>query len=203
MRREELESAATSYPHLRGLMSLPLGVMLMVAELSNWGWGPLDHEWVFVVCLLVAAGLVLAIKRSYDDQYGRMTSTTRNQWKAAAATVAAAALMLGGSALARSEASWSLDLPVNGIPAALGAGLLVYYAVTTGLRTHHVVVWGALLVAGVSPVWGGVGLDDTSNVGLVMCGVAAIVSGVLDHRLLVRTFSQAPPFGMRPSDAGA
>jgi hypothetical protein len=37
-------------------------------------------------------------------------------------------------------------------------------------------------------VWGGVGLSATGNIGLVIAGVAAIVTGIFDHRLLVRTF---------------
>jgi hypothetical protein len=203
MERKELEAAATSYPHLRGLMSVPLGVMMVVAALSNWNWGPLRHDWVFVACLVPAALAVLAIKRSYDDHYGRMTSTTRNQWKAGLATAAAAALVLGGSALARSEASWSLDLPVNGIAAALAAGLLIYYAVTVGLKPHHLVIWGAVLVAGVLPVWGGLSLGDTGNVGLVLGGAAAIASGLLDHRLLTRTFGDPHAFALKAGDVGA
>jgi hypothetical protein len=177
--------------------------MAIVAALSNWRWGPFEHEWLFVVCLVPAAIAVVAIKRAYDEHYGRMTSTTRNQWKAGLATAGAAALMLGGSALARSDASWSLDLPVNPIAAALGAGLLVYHAVTTGLRTHHVVIWGTLLAAGALPVWGGVSVDDTYNVGLILGGAAAILAGVFDHRLLAQTLGRPSNFDLRPGDVGA
>ena len=203
MERKELESATTSYPHLRGLMSIPLGVLMIVAALSNWEWGPLRHEWVFVICLVPAAAVAFAIKRSYDEHYGRVTSTTRNQWRAALATLAAVALVLGGSMLVRSEASWSLDLPVNGMAAALAAGLLAYYLLIVGPRTHHLVIWGAVLVAGVLPLWGGLDLGDTSNAGLVLGGVAAIVSGIFDHRLLTRTFAPPPAFDPRVGDVGA
>jgi hypothetical protein len=54
-----------------------------------------------------------------------------------------------------------------------------------GSRTHHLAIWGALLIAGAVPLWDG---PDPSNVGLVMAGVAVTTSGALDHLLLVRTF---------------
>jgi hypothetical protein len=66
--------------------------------------------------------------------------------------------------------------------------MLVYYAAVVGLRPHHRVIWGTLLVAGALPVWTG---DDPSNVGLVLCGVAVILNGLCDHRLLVRSFAVA------------
>ncbi len=92
--------------------------------------------------------------------------------------------MVGGAFLLR-------DLPVNGIavsfasPVSFASLMLITYAITVGLSPHHVIIWGALLLAGGLPIWNG---DDPSNTGLVMAGVAAIACGVLDHRLFVRAF---------------
>jgi hypothetical protein len=66
--------------------------------------------------------------------------------------------------------------------------MLAYYALVMRLRAHHVVIWGTLLVAALLPVWDG---DDPSNVGLVLCGLAVMVDGVLDHLVLVRTLGPA------------
>ena len=63
--------------------------------------------------------------------------------------------------------------------------MLLTYAIGVGLKAHHVVIWGALLLAGALPVWTGA---DPSNIGLVMAGVAVMLSGIFDHRLFVRTF---------------
>lgn len=71
---------------------------------------------------------------------------------------------------------------------------LVYYAAVIGIRRHHLVVWGALLVAGALPVWSAA---DPSNVGLVMTGVAVAVNGVLDHLLLLRVLTPAVDHGGR------
>jgi DNA-binding transcriptional ArsR family regulator len=46
------------YPYLRGLFGIPLGALFLVSALGNWQWGPLQHDWVFVVAVLVVVGLL-------------------------------------------------------------------------------------------------------------------------------------------------
>ena len=77
---------------------------------------------------------------------------------------------------------------MNPIAVPFAIVMLLSYAVGVGLKTHHVIIWGALLVAGALPVWTG---DDPSNTGLWLSGMAVMVCGVFDHRLFVRTFG--PP----------
>jgi hypothetical protein len=184
MERKNLESAAAKYSYLRGLIYMPLGTLFIVAALGNWEWGPLRHTWVFVAVVMFAAGASLLIRRYYEQHYGRLTPSTKQQTRAMVALVIALALMVGGAFLLRSRASWSLDLPVNPIAASFGLLMLAYYAIVVGLRAHHVVIWGSLVVAGLLPVWG----SDASNVGLVLAGVGVMVNGIFDHRLFVRTF---------------
>ncbi|MEA2353873.1 MAG: hypothetical protein QOD61_2 [Solirubrobacteraceae bacterium] len=77
---------------------------------------------------------------------------------------------------------------------AAGSLLLVryyrehYYAILVGLRAHHVVIWGSVLAAGLLPIWGGLGADRDA-LAMLPLGVALIASGLLDHRLLVRSFA--------------
>jgi hypothetical protein len=203
MERKKLESAAWHYTHLRGLFAVPGGALLVLAALGNWEWGPLRHDWLFVAALLAAMTASLAIARYYNEHYGRITISAAQRARAAAAAVGTAALMFGVSLLLRSDVDWSLDLPVNGVAAALAAGFLSYYALTVGVKPHHAIIWGSLLVAAVLPVWGGLDLTDTSNVGLVLAGVAAMASGVFDHRFLVRSLEPAHKLNLRAGDAGA
>ncbi|HEY2201347.1 MAG TPA: hypothetical protein VGH56_05635, partial [Solirubrobacteraceae bacterium] len=190
MERKTLESAAATYSYLRGLLSIPLGILCVVTALVNWQWGPLRHAWVFIACVVAAGAAALAITRYYNESYGRVTLATRQRVRAAGAAISSAALIVVGLGfLARSRASWSLDLPVNPVAASFALFMLTYYAVTIGLRAHHIIIWGSVLAAGVLPAWGGLGLADTSNVGLVIAGVAAIITGIFDHRLLARTFA--------------
>jgi len=203
MERKTLESAAANYSYLRGLLSIPVGIVLIVAALGNWKWGPLRHAWVFVACVLAAGLAGLAITRYYSERYGRVTPSTRQQVRASVAVSIGVALMVGVGFLARSRASWSLDLPVNPTAAGFALFMLSYYALTVGLRAHHIIIWGSVLVAGLLPVWGGVSLGDTGNIGLVIAGVAAIVTGIFDHRLLVRTFGSPQDLDLESGNARA
>jgi len=181
MDRHTLESAAAKYSYLRGLVGIPGGLAFIAAALGNNAVGPFAHDWFFVLVIVALGLLALAITRYYNDHYGRLNPTSRQQARLAVAVVIGIAAMVGGAFLLR-------DLPVNGIAVSFAVLMLVSYAITVGLSPHHVIIWGALLIAGALPVWNG---DDPSNTGLVMCGVALIASGVLDHRLFVRTFG--PP----------
>ena len=117
----------------------------------------------------------LPISRYYNDNYGRLSPSTREQVRVAAGSAIAVAVVLGGSTLLRSRADWSLDLPVNAIAVTFAVVMLISYGIGVGLKAHHVIIWGALLVAGALPVWNGA---DPSNIGIVLAGVAVIVSGV-------------------------
>jgi hypothetical protein len=78
--------------------------------------------------------------------------------------------------------------------------MLLSYAVGVGLKAHHRIIWGGLLLAGALPVWNG---SDPSNIGLVMSGVAVMVSGVFDHRLFIRTFGAPRALTVENGNAGA
>jgi hypothetical protein len=188
MDRRTLETAAANYSYLRGLLYIPAGLACIVAALGNWQVGPFRHDWFFVVAIAVLGVAALLIARYYNDNYGRLSPSTRQQVRSTIAVAVAVAVMIGGSLLLRSRAEWSLDLPVNAIAVSFAVVMLVSYAIGVGLKPHQVIIWGALLVYGALPVWNG---DDPSNVGLVAAGIAVIVCGVFDHRLFVRTFG--PP----------
>jgi hypothetical protein len=185
MQRAQLETAAAKYSYLRGLLFIPLGVLLILAALANWEAWPFRHPWAFPVAVLAVGAAWLRITRYYKDHYGRIGPSTEQQVRAAVAVVLATAVMLGGSLLLRSRAAWSLDLPVNAIAISFALIMLISYGIGVGLKAHHVIIWGAILVAGAVPVWNGA---DPSNIGLVIAGVGVIVTGLFDHRLFVQTF---------------
>jgi len=185
MKRRMIEAAGPSYAYLRGVLAIPAGCLFLLAALGNWQVGPLRHELVFVACVVViglAYGLVI---RYYQDHYGRMSPSPRQQLRGAAAVALGIVVVLGGSLLLRSRAGWSLDLPVNAIAVTFAVVMLASYAIWGVLHAHHLVVWGSLFLAGALPFWTGA---DPSNIGLLMCGAAVIVCGVFDHIAFVRTF---------------
>jgi hypothetical protein len=185
MTRGDLHKTAAGLSYLRGLLMVPLGVVLVLSALANWNVGPLRQDWAIPLAVAIAGVAYLAIGRFYGEHYGRMRPSAGQHSRDMRAVAAAVAVVLGGALLLRSSADWSLDLPVNAVAVAFAAGMLISYAAGPGIRPHHLAIWGALLVAGAVPLWDG---PDPSNVGLVMAGAAVTVSGALDHLLLVRTF---------------
>jgi hypothetical protein len=200
MQRGNLETAAANYSYLRGLFGIPLGGLIILAALVNWGVCPL---WAFLVAVMAAGAACLPIARYYNENYGRLSPSTRQQARGAVAAVIGVAVVGGGSLLLRGRADWSLDLPVNAIAVSFALFMLISYAIYVGLRAHHVIIWGALLVAGALPVWNGADPSNISNVGLVLAGVAVMVSGVFDHRLFVHTFGSPRVLDREDSDVGA
>ncbi|MEA2190060.1 MAG: hypothetical protein QOI73_181 [Solirubrobacteraceae bacterium] len=200
MERKTLETAAANYSYLRGLLFIPAGALMILAALGNWEVGPLRHAWVFVALMVALLLPGLPISRYYNEHYGRLTPSMRQQLRAALGIPIGLAVVIGGSLLLRSRAGWSLDLPVNATAVTLAAIMLITYALGVGLKTHHVVIWGALLVAGALPVWTGA---DPSNIGLVMAGVAVMLSGIFDHRLFVRTFGSPGILELEDGDVRA
>jgi hypothetical protein len=198
MERKNLESAAANYWYLRGLLSIPVGILFIFAGLTNLGWGPRSPVWVFGAAVLVAGLTYLGISRHYNDTYGRVTPARRDQARATVATVIGAVVIVGGV-----EMDWLLDLPVSATAAAFALIMLAYYGLIVGLRPHHTIIWGALLVAGLLPVWGGVGRDSKINVGLLLMGVATIAAGIFDHGALKRSLRPANGLNLENGNVGA
>ena len=181
----QLRSAAADYYYVRGLMQVPLGIAFIASALSNAHWEPLAREGVFLAVLALLAGLSWLANRFYDQHYGRVTPPSGRRAKATAVAMIGFVMVIGLSLLLSSNASWSLDLPVNPTAAAFGFFMLFYSAVMITLRLHHIVIWGGLVVVSLLPVWH----DD--DLGLVLVGVAIMVNGVFDHLQIVRTMGAA------------
>jgi len=185
MKRQAIRAAGPRYAYLRGVLSIPAGFLFLLAALGNWQVGPLRHDLIFFACVVAIALAYGLVVRYYQDHYGRMSPSPGQQLRGAAAVGLGLVIVVGGSLLLRSQAGWSLDLPVNAIAVTFAVVMLASYAIWGVLHAHHLVVWGSLFLAGALPLWAGA---DPSNVGLVMCGVAVIVCGVFDHIAFVRTF---------------
>ncbi|HJV08577.1 MAG TPA: hypothetical protein VJ653_02825 [Acidimicrobiales bacterium] len=201
MDRKTLESVAVENAHLRGLFALPLGGLMVLSAFGNWQWGALANAWVFGAAALALLATCLPLARYYDEHYGRVTPSTRQRNRAAVAVAISVPLVFVGSLLLSSRASWSLDWPVNPTAVSFALVMFVAYAMSIGVRAHHVLVFGTLLIVGFLPVWEREGASG--NAGLAIAGVAVMVAGVLDHRLLVRTFGPPAAAGTEAMNAGA
>jgi 4-hydroxybenzoate polyprenyltransferase len=194
--RRTLESAVAVSTSLRGLGLVPVGLIQVLAALAVWHVGPFDHLWVFSVAALLVSASVLYIHRYYDEHYGRATfSRSRRQRVRArvAITVGIASTIVVYVVLT------SGDLPFNPMAVAWAMSGLTATLVTPGPRTHRLIIWGALLVVGLLPVWHG----DPWTIGVLLGGATYAVVGILDHLVLVRTLGPSASPSLEARDAGA
>ena len=197
MERKHLEAAAAHVTYLRGLLAIPIGLLFIITGLGNLGWGPLGNPLVFLGFLLVLGAAWLGINRYYNDHYGRVTRSHRQQLRYTIASfILFPAAMIGGPIL-----DASVDLPVSAFAAAFALAMLAWFAICVGLRARHLIIWGALLVAGLLPVWEA--MADKISVAWLPIGVATIAAGILDHRALVRAYGPAKDLNHESSDVAA
>lgn len=180
MDRAALESAATTYPNLRGLFAIPAGALMVASGVYNQGWGPFGRAWGFLGCIALAALVALGIQRYYRDTYGSVTLSGRARARMAVVVAISMAAFLGVNVLLGSS-----DRPVSVLCISFGAVLLVNYAAYVGLRVHHVAIAGALMIAGLLPIWGDAD-SSRDSYALIAMGVASAAIGIADHRLLAR-----------------
>jgi hypothetical protein len=200
MDRGRLESTAANYPYLQGLWAVQMGLLIPVAGVTNLQDGP-SGPWLLAIfggILLVCGAGSLLIARYYRDNYGRVTPTRSRQLRHAAAVVAWIVVLSVG---ANKYLLYSPDGPLCVFASAFALATLAYYAILVGLRTHHIVIWGVVLVAGLLPIWGGLG-SDRDALAMIPLGVALIASGLLDQRLLARSFGGVGGSG-RPNGQGS
>lgn len=179
MDRREVEVTVAKVTYMRGLLALPLGAVFTLIGLGNLGWSPLQRPWVFFLCVAFAGAISLVLRRYYNDHYGRVTPANRARY--AIATVVFGVAVIGGPLLD----TW-LDLNVSLFAGFFALAMLCWYQLCVELRTHHIVIWGALFGAALVPIWNAFG--DPISVAWLPIAAATIVAGILDHRALVRAF---------------
>jgi drug/metabolite transporter (DMT)-like permease len=185
MERRHLESTAANYPYLQGLWMIPLGIGVIVAGISNLQNRPTGIGAIVLILggLAIAGIACLLIGRYYRDHYGSVTPTRDRTIRQGLALAAWIAILFVG---ANQALFWSPDGPQCIYASAFALATLAYYAILVGLRPHHLVIWGAVFVAGLLPIWGGLGVDRDA-LAMIPLGIAAMVSGLLDQRVLARS----------------
>jgi drug/metabolite transporter (DMT)-like permease len=189
MQREHLASAAANYPYLQGLWTIPLGIGIIVAGISNLQSRPTGIAAIALILggLAIAGTALLLISRYYRDHYGSVTPTRDRTIRQGLALGAWIAVLFVG---ANQALFWSPDGPQCIYASAFALATLAYYAILVGLRLHHLVIWGAVFVAGLLPIWGGLGVDR-DPLAMVPLGLATMISGLLDQRVLARSLAVA------------
>ena len=200
MERKTLESTAAYYPYLQGLWANPLRAGYdphRDLEPPESAWGTRDAGDP-VGGLGLALLVTLAIARFYRERYGSVTPTRDRLVRQGIAVVAWVAVLFVG---ANQYLLWSPDSAMCIYGSAFALATLVYYAILVGLRPHHIVIWGIVFVAGLLPIWGTLGVDR-DPMAMIPLGLALILSGILDQRLLARSFDSASRQNLESSHVG-
>lgn len=187
MERRHLESAAANYPYLQGLWTIPLGIGVILAGISNLQSRPIGIGAMALILggLAIAGAASLVIGRYYRDHYGSVIPTRDRTIRQGLALGAWIAVLFVG---ANQALFWSPEGPQCIYASAFALATLAYYAILVGLRPHHLVIWGAVFVAGLLPIWGGLGVDR-DPLAMIPLGLATMVSGLLDQRVLARSLT--------------
>jgi hypothetical protein len=200
MERRTLESTAAYYPYLQGLWAIPFGLGTILTGISNLQDRP--GEPIMLAILIGGLGLVLlvtlAIARYYRERYGSVTPTRDRLIRQGIAVVAWVAVLFVG---ANQYLLWSPDSAMCIYGSAFALATLAYYAILVGLRPHHIVIWGVVFAAGLLPIWGTLGVDR-DPLAMIPLGLALILSGILDQRLLARSFDAASRQNLESSHVG-
>jgi drug/metabolite transporter (DMT)-like permease len=200
MHRKILESTAANYPYLQGLWAIPFGFGMMLAGISNLQNRPAEPIMLAILAAGLGAALLISwrIARYYRDHYGSVTPTRDRLIRQGIAIVAWVVILFVG---ANQFLLWSPDSPMCIYASAFALGILAYYAILVGLRRHHLLIWGAVFVAGLLPIWGSLG-PDRDPIAMIPLGLALILSGILDQRLLARSFASAGGQSLETSHVG-
>lgn len=197
MERRDLESAARKVTYLRGLLGIPIGMLFVITGLGNLGWDPLVNRWIFGSALLALAVAALGINRHYDEIYGRVRLSRAQRVRYGVTST----VLLGGALIGGPILDFVLEPPISLFATSFALASLAWFAICVGLRAHHVVIWGSLLVIGLLPVWGG--FSDPVSVAWLPIGLASMAAGICDHLALARSFGPAGDALMQGSSVGS
>jgi len=181
---------------MQGLRLVPFGLYLLVLAAGTAGLVPRVRPGALDVSLgllLMAVAGSWLIGRYYDSRFGRVAPMASGRGSAGAGTgalIGAFTLFLSGFVDAR------LDPPVSVSWLFLGGVTLAYWwGPLRRRRVHYAAFGGVFVLLGLSPLvtgtLSGPPLDYVTYT--VIMGLGAIVCGILDHVMLVRTLRPLPP----------
>lgn len=201
MERTQFESAALSYPqqYVQGLYAIPAGITWFIIGLSNLQKQP-QASWILGIGLAVCFGLWLAMTRYYQKNFGQVTPTKSRRVRSGVAFAISFAAFIGTDQLFRIMFGRPPNQPISSYAASWALGMLVFFVITSGLKLHHILIWGGLLFVGLLPIWG---LSvDRDAVAAFPIGAATIFSGLIDHRRLIHALKVTRNLHAESSNAG-
>lgn len=195
MDRRQLESAGASYPHmhLQGLYGIPFGIAMALVGLTNL-LKPPALVWAAAGGAALGLASLAGIAHYYRHSFGKVTHMRSRQTRYLVAALTGFAAYIGLDQLARAILGRPPLEPISTTAAAWAVGMLVFYVIAAGLRVHHVVIWVAVFVGALLPIWT-MGADREA-IAYFPIAAATMVAGLFDHRRLVLTFRSYRGLGL-------
>jgi hypothetical protein len=170
-----LRSTTTRFPHMQGLLLLPIGLWMMLSS-SLEAWWPWRNEIIALPAGALAVVAYLSIKRFYSRIYGWVSPSKSQQWWLGLAFVAALAILLGGLEVdTRGLAQFSTSGVSSGIL------LMAYWRWAIGFRWHHVILGLGVIAVSLLPLVTTLQADELFGVVGFAQGVMLSVGGIFDH----------------------
>jgi len=186
---DRLQYVTRRYPHLQGLRLLPLAALFLLSALWRAGWmhlpgddRPLVAARWFVAGLAIAVGASYPLRAWYSARFGTLSQRVSDSPLATMVTFIAS---LPLAIAIQGEARLTVLLPVALLAAVLAGVGIGHYP----LRRHYLGAAAVLFVLALLPDLG-VPADVLSVLFDAAIGVALVVVGVGDHRLLTATLQE-------------
>lgn len=187
---ERIRRVTKYYDQLQGLRQVPFGVLLLLIAVWKAGWWPWFEKWQPLSGLLFIGLAMISfwgIGSYYERTFGKVRQSADGQ---RSGKILSFVFFVGLYLVGLAEYEWRW--PVGGTGLFTAVVLIAYYFQTGSFRLQYLVLAG--LMAGVSLLplfnllpaeqvylWG-----ERGVVGVATFGVLWLVSGLVDHWLLVR-----------------
>jgi hypothetical protein len=194
MDRGQLQAAGANYPNLQhqGLYGIPGGLLFVVLGLATLDQAP--SPVVLVLALALVGGAFGAVYLYYARTLGIATPSRakRRQYNIAAASAFATYVVL--DQLARTLLGRPPEQSVSTVVAAWAIAVLVFHAMTVGLRPHYLAISAGPLIVAVLPIW--TTGPDRDALSFLPIAAATALTGLVEHVRLTRWYRSFPNPGV-------
>lgn len=188
---ERIRRVTKYYDQLQGLRQVPFGIMFLLMAAWKAGWWPWFDKWQPLSGLLIIGLAMIAfwwIGSYYELTFGKVRQSNSSQRKG---KILSFIFFVGLYLVGLAEYKWRW--PLSGTGLFMAVVLVAYYFQTGSFRRQYLVLAGLMVVVSLLPLfnllpaeqvylWG-----ERGVVGVAILGVLWLVSGLVDHWLLLRT----------------
>lgn len=187
---ERIRRVTRYYDQLQGLRQVPFGIMFLLMAVWKGGWWPWFDKWQPLSGLLIIGLAMIAfwwIGSYYERTFGKVRQSDDSQRKG---KILSFIFLVGLYLVGLAEYEWHWPLSGTGLFTAVV--LVACYFQTGSFRQQYLILAGLMTIVSLLPLfdllpaeqvylWG-----ERGVVGVAIFGALWLVSGLVDHWLLIR-----------------